>query len=72
MSLKPLISSENVDAIFINDKYQDETKPLILKETDIQYYQYSIEISTNSNEKIKICFHNLDELIQFSKTFNTK
>lgn len=72
MCLKQLISSENVDAIFINDKYQDRTKPLMLRETDIQYYQYVIEISTDSNDKIKICFHNLDELILFSKAYNTK
>ena len=72
MILKPLISSQNVDAIFINNKYQDETKPLILSDKDTKVYQFSIEFYTNSGDRIKICFHNLDELIEFSKAYNVK
>ena len=72
MKLKPLISSENVDSIFINNKYQDEAKPLTLNDTDIKFHQYNIEIVCYSNDKIKICFHSLDELIEFSKAYNIK
>lgn len=72
MKLKPLISSESVDAVFFNDRYQDEHKPLVLSNSDVQCHQYNIEILTNSNDKIKICFHNLEELIEFSKAYNMK
>ena len=43
MKLKPLISSESVDAVFINDRYQDEHKPLVLSNSDVQCHQYNIE-----------------------------
>lgn len=72
MKLKPLVTSKNVEAIYINEKYQDETKPLTLMESDIEFFQYNIEITTNSNVHIKICFHSLEDLIEFSKAYNTK
>ena len=43
---KPLISSINVDAIFIDGKYQDETMPLNLDEEDIHHHQCMIKITT--------------------------
>ena len=60
MKLKPLVTSNNVDAIFINEKYQDETKQLDLSENDIKYYRCQIELITKNNDRVKILFHSFE------------
>lgn len=67
--LKDLVSSENVDAIFIDGKYQDSTNSLSLNKNDIRYYQYSIKISTDDIKNIEIFFHSFDELREFIKVY---
>ncbi|MEG9430209.1 MAG: hypothetical protein VZQ61_04720 [Christensenellaceae bacterium] len=70
--LKPLISGDNLDAIFINGKYQDETKLLELNSTDIKYYQFKISIITNDNIHIELHFHNFKDLCDFVKAYELK
>lgn len=70
MRLKSLITSANVDAIYINGVYQDETKQLELGEGDINYFQFQVELVTKSGDKINISFHSFDELSQFAKAHN--
>lgn len=67
--LKDLVSSKNVDAIFIDGKYQDSTNSLSLNKNDIKYYQYSIKISTDDIKNIEIYFHSFDELCKFIKAY---
>ena len=69
---KPLISGVNVDAVYINDKYQDETQPLSLDPKDIQFHQFSAEIITTDNRKIKLHFNSLQDLLTFSKAYELK
>lgn len=72
MNHKPLKTGENVDAIYLNGEYQDETKSLVLNESDIEAHQYSIELHTGNNDKIIILFHSIEELEEFSKAYNLK
>ena len=72
MKFKTLVTSNNVDAIFINEKYQDETKQLELSENDIKYYQCQIELTTKNNDRIKILFHSFEELSEFAKAYDIK
>ncbi len=67
--LKPLVSSINVDAVYINGKYQDETKQLILNEDDISTYQCSIQLHTKDNREINVCFHSSKDLCDFIKAY---
>lgn len=67
--LKDLVGSVNVDAIFINGKYQDETNSLNLDKSNIKQYQYLIKISTNDSKNIEIFFHTFDELCEFIKAY---
>ena len=69
---KLLISGENVDAIYINGKYQDETQPLNLDPQDIQYHQFWVEVSTTDNQNIKLHFNSLRDLLDFSKAYELK
>lgn len=71
-NLKPIISSQNVDAVFINGKYQDESKSLTLNKEDIKYYHCSVTIITSANENIEISFHSVEELIEFAKAYELK
>ena len=70
--LEPLISSENVDAVFINDKYQDETKPLRLDKNEIDSFQSIIFLHTSNNVKIEIRFHSVKDLMDFVKAYELK
>ena len=67
-----LISGINVDAVYINDKYQDETQPLSLDTKDIQFHQFSAEVITTDNRKIKLHFNSLQDLLNFSKAYELK
>ena len=67
--LKKLISSENVDAVFINNKYQDESRPLNLEKSKIKCYQCSIKISSTDGENIEICFHSANDIVDFIKAY---
>lgn len=66
---KPLISSKNVDAIYINDEYQDESKQLDLSENGIIDYRCSIRIKYD-NRVIKIIFHSAEDLQNFVKAYH--
>ena len=65
----PIISGINVDAVYINNKYQDETKQLNLKCEDIQYHQFMVDISTIDGVEIQIGFHSLQDLLKFSEAY---
>lgn len=67
--LKDLISGENVDAIFINNEYQDQNKPLKLKKSKIKYYQCSVKISTTDGDNIEIHFQSANDLVNFIKAY---
>ena len=69
---KPLISGVNVDSIYVNDNYQDETQPLNLESKDIQYYQFAVDIVTTDGQNIKISFNSLQDLLNFSKAYELK
>ena len=69
---KPLISGVNVDSIYVNDNYQDETQPLNLESKDIQFHQFSAEVITTDNQKIKLHFNSLQDLLTFSKAYELK
>lgn len=69
IKLKPLITSVNVDAIFINDKYQDESQPLSISENDIKSHQVMIEILTKDDKKIELYFQSLTDLNDFCKAY---
>ena len=71
-NFKPLISGENVDAVYVNSKYQGETQPLNLNPKDIQYHQFVVELNTKDNQDIKLCFHSLQDLFDFGKTYELK
>ena len=67
---RPFISSTNVDAVYINGKYQDETQRLNLKLEDIQDHQFAVDIATVDGTNIRIEFHNRQELLDFSNAYN--
>lgn len=67
--LKELISGNNVDAIFIDNTYQDGSKSLKLEKNRIKNYQCSIKISTTNGENIEICFHSANDIISFIKAY---
>ncbi len=69
---KFLISGENIDAVYKNGKYQDETQSLNLDPKDIQYHQFSVEIATTDNQNIKLHFNSLQDLLDFSKAYELK
>lgn len=67
--LKQLISGENVDAVYINNKYQGESKSLRLEESKIEDYQCSIKIFTIDGENIEICFHSANDIVCFIEAY---
>lgn len=72
IKLRKLRSGENVDAIFVDGKYLDETKEISLHPSDIKYHQCSIKICTNDEKNIKIDFHSFEELADFIKAYEIK
>jgi len=72
MKFKDLVTSENVDAIYINDVYQDEGKPLSLSDDDIKSYQFNVEFFTKDGRKIKLFFHSAEEAMQFARAYSLK
>lgn len=72
MKLKPLTTSKNVDAIFVNGKYQDETEPYELDRDGIECYQCQIELVTQEGDKVRILFHSFEELSEFANAYGLK
>ena len=69
---KPLISGVNVDSVYVNNNYQDETQPLNLEAKDIQYYKVAVDIVTTDRQNIKISFNSLQDLLSFTKAYELK
>lgn len=70
MTKKPLRTSENVDAIYVDGEYQDETKLLDLKPSDIQQHQFMVSLSTIENKRIEVFFNSFDQLAEFVKAYD--
>ena len=69
---KALVSSKNVDAVYINGKYQDETMSLNLNEKDIRHHQCMIKITTPDNKTIELSFFSINDLCDFAKAYGLK
>ena len=69
---KHFISGENVDAVYINDNYQDALQPLNLNPEKIQSFQFVVDIVTTEKQEIKIAFYSLQDMIDFSKAYKLK